>query len=179
MRCTIERRRSDDGWTWEDVAVPVASSPFDGIDRSTVSVMLGALGSPQPLSIDLIRAGFERMLSRRPPLPELPRLTEEAFDILWSRHASEVRTLVAGGVSGHERVRQLSLTTTMSYETAAAFVEFLDSHRARPSIDDLMRELASQRASLPSAPQGMVRPRDQRARQAPPVPPWARERGRR
>lgn len=152
---------------------------FDDIDRSTVPAMLRTFGPPQPLTIELIRAGFERLLSWRPPPPELPRLTEEAFDILWSRHASEVRTLVASGVSGHERIRQLALTTTMSYSTAAAFVTFLDSHRARQSIDDLRREFAVQRAGPPDAPQGMIHPRHQRARQVPPVPPWARERKRR
>jgi len=148
-----------------------ASDDFRGIDRSTAPAMPRVFGPPQPLSVDLIRAAAERMLSWRPPLLEPPRLTEEAFDILWSRHASEVRILVASGVSGHERVRQLALTTTMSYETAAAFVAFLDSHRARPSIDDLVR------VDLPSAQQGMIRSRHQRVRQAP-VPPWARERKR-
>jgi hypothetical protein len=131
------------------------------------------------MTIDLIMRGASRMLAWQPPTPQIGRLTDEAAAILWSLHACTVRDLVDRGIRGQDMVRQLAHTTTMGYEMASALVGFLESVRARPSLEDLEREIAAKRIRLDAATQGMVRPRHQRAKPAPPVPPWARERGRR
>lgn len=158
-------------------------STFDGIDRSTACGF--AVGPPQPITIELIREGFRRMLAWRPPPPPEPdRINDESGVIIWSMCRREIDALRARGLTGEAMARQLALTTPLGYLTALGFVAWMESalerhrfHGVESKIAALIAEQQIVRATL--QPAGMRRARDERAKPAPPVPPWARERKRR
>ena len=145
-----------------------------GIYPTVLSGMMLALGNQRPYG-EVICEALEAM---RPIF-----VSDHEGVILWARYRGEIDELRARGLSGDRLGHELALRSALSHEHALGLVRWMENAMGQAAIRETMEMLAPpRRPALELAAElekFVAPPRPVPRKTAPPVPPWARERGRR
>jgi len=144
------------------------------------------LANQLPLNIEsMMRHWIGVVLAQYREWPDPHPVFVDDFDgvMLWARYRNEVDELTTVGFRGEALGRELALRTAMTHERALGFVRWLENTPTRSLLRELEELLQPRRSYLAEAVLAELiqeaKPQPPPPRKtAPPVPPWARERGR-